>query len=134
MAYHGMALEAREVEEDSDYGEYSEYYIPYRGSNREEDLLSSLEPLEESLVEPAIFLAGITGWRCQSDDGRNHWEMYLSHDTARVSDPSVLLCSLYEAQNPTILSHYFNADSDSRKIGSYEVGEKRDVESVKKEQ
>ena len=93
MAYHGMAIEAREVEEDSDYGEYSEYYIPYRGSNREEDLLSSLEPLEESLVEPAIFLAGITGWRCQSDDGRNHWEMYLSHDTAGVSDPSVLLCS-----------------------------------------
>ena len=109
VAYHWMAIEAREVEED--------YYIPHRGSNREVDLLSSLEPLEESLVEPAIFLAGITGWRCQSDDGRNHWEMYLSHDTACVSDPSVLLRSLYEAQNPTILSHYFNADSDSRKIG-----------------
>ena len=45
MAYHGMAIEAREVEEDSDYGDYSEYYTPYRGSNREEDLLSSLEPL-----------------------------------------------------------------------------------------
>ena len=89
----------------------------YRGSNREEeDLLSSLEPLRESLVEPAIFLAGITGWRCQSEDGRNHWEMYLSHDTAGVEDPSVLLRSLYEAQNPTILSHYFNADSDRRKI------------------
>ena len=68
-------------------------------------------------MEPAIFLAGITGWRCQSEDGRNHWEMYLSHDTARVSDPSVLLRSLYEAQNPTILSHYFNADSGRRVIG-----------------
>ena len=90
---------------------------PYRGSNREEeDLLSSLEPLRESLVEPALFLAGITGWRCQSEDGRNHWEMYLSHDTAGVEDPSVLLRSLYEAQNPTILSHYFNADSDRREI------------------
>ena len=88
-----------------------------RGSNREEeDLLSSLEPLRESLVEPAIFLAGITGMRCQSEDGRNHWEMYLSHDTAGVSAPSVFLRSLYEAQNPTILSHYFIAGSDRKKI------------------
>ena len=103
VAYHGMAVRASQ---------------PYRGSNREEeDLLSSLEPLGKSLVEPAIFLAGITGWRCQSEDGRNHWEMYLSHDTAGVSDPSVLLRSLYEAQNPTILSHYFNAGSGRREIG-----------------
>ena len=103
VAYHGMVVGASP---------------PYRGSNREEeDLLSSLEPLRESLVEPAIFLAGITGLRCESEDGRNHWEMYLSRDTAGVSDPSVLLCSLYEAQNPTILSHYFNAGSDRRQIG-----------------
>ena len=102
VAYHGMAVEACQ---------------PYRGSNREEeDLLSSLEPLEESLVEPAIFLAGITGLRCQSEDGRNHWEMYLSHDTAGVRGRSVLLRSLYEAQNPTILSHYFNANSGRREI------------------
>ena len=142
VAYHGMAVEAREVQADSDeeyysdseeeyysdceeeyYSDSEEYpdndeypyvYIPYRGSNRkEEDLLSSLKPLRESLVEPAIFLAGITGWRCQSEDGRNHWEVYLSHDTAGVS---VLLRSLYEAQNPTILSHYFNANSGRRKI------------------
>ena len=102
VAYHGMVVGASP---------------PYRGSNREEeDLLSSLKPLGRSLVEPAIFLAGITGWRCQSEDGRNHWEMYLSHDTAGVSSRSVLLRSLYEAQNPTILSHYFNADSDRRVI------------------
>ena len=103
VAYHGMAVRASQ---------------PYRGSSREEeDLLSSLKPLRESLVEPAVFLAGITGWICQSEDGRNHWEMYLSHDTAGVSDPSVLLRSLYEAQNPTILSHYFNANSGRRDIG-----------------
>ena len=102
VAYHGMAVGASQ---------------PYRGSSREEeDLLSSLKPLRESLVEPAIFLAGITGWRCQSEDGRNHWEMYLSHDTAGVRERGVLLRSLYEAQNPTILSHYFNADSDRREI------------------
>ena len=116
VAYHWLASGIG-VEEDSDYEEYSDVYIPYRGSSREEeDLLSSLMPLRESLVEPAIFVAGITGWRCQSEDGRNHWEMYLSHDTAGVGDPSVLLRSLYEAQNPTILSHYFNADSDRREI------------------
>ena len=91
---------------------------PYSGSSREEeDLLSSLEPLWLSLVEPAIFLAGITGLRCQSEDGRNHWEVYLSHDTAGVEDLSVLLRSLYEAQNPTILSHYFNANSGRRNVG-----------------
>ena len=103
VAYHGMAVRASQ---------------PYRGSNREEeDLLSSLKPLRESLVEPAIFLAGITGLRCQSEDGRNHWEMYLGHDTAGVRERSVLLHSLYEAQNPTILSHYFNAASGRMKIG-----------------
>ena len=114
VAYHGMAVEAGQPY----YYDSEELNISsYRGSNREEeDILSSLEPLSESLVEPAIFLAGITGWRCQSEDGRNHWEMYLSHDTARVSDPSVLLRSLYEAQNPTILSHYFNANSGRREI------------------
>ena len=146
VAYHGMAVEAREVQADSeedyysdseeeyysdseeeyysdseeysDHDEYPDVCIPYRGSNRkEEDLLSSLEPLRESLVEPAIFLAGITGLRCQSEDGRNHWEMYLSHDTAGVRERSMLLRSLYEAQNPTILSHYFNANSGRRNIG-----------------
>ena len=102
VAYHGLAVGVSQ---------------PYRGSNREEeDLLSSLKPLGQSLVEPAIFLAGITGWRCQSEDGRNHWEIYLSHDTAGDSGRIVLIHSFYEAQNPTILSHYFNADSDRRKI------------------
>ena len=107
VAYHGMAVEASQPFQKSN--------IPrYRGSNREEeDLLSSLEPLRESLVEPAVFLAGITGWRCQSEDGRNHWEMYLSHDTAGVS---MFLRSLYEAQNPTILSHYFKAGNGRREI------------------
>ena len=119
VAYHGMASglgveEGSDYEEYSDNEEYPDVCIPYRGSSREEEhLLSSLEPLRESLVEPAIFVAGITGWRCQSEDGRNHWEMYL---TAGVRERSMLLCSLYEAQNPTILSHYFNANSDWRVI------------------
>ena len=111
VAYHGIAVGA------SRNRRRRQRIAPCRGSSREEEnLLSTINPLGESLVEPALFLAGITGCRCQSEDGRNHWEMYLSHDTADVEDPSVLLRSLYEAQNPTILSHYFNADSDRRKI------------------
>ena len=89
-------------------------FLEYKGDNKEEEaLLSSLRYHRSSLVEPAIFLAGITGWRCQSESGRNHWEMYLSHDTARVHDTSVLLRSLYEAMNPTIVPLYF--DSNSRR-------------------
>ena len=84
----------------------------YKGDDKEEGaLLSSLKPLGESLVEPAIFLAGITGWRCQSEDDRNHWEMYLSHDTAEVYDHRmVLLKSLYESQNQNLLPHYFSVE------------------------
>ena len=79
----------------------------YEGNDEEETtLISSLIPLAESLVEPAIFLAGITGCNSQSEDGSNHWEMYLCHTSHAARDQSVLLCSLYEAQNPIILSQY----------------------------
>ena len=67
-----------------------------------------------SLREPAIFLAGITGWRCQSDF--NHWEMYLSHDTADLCNPDILLPCLYEAQNPSILPHYFAGEASRKRI------------------
>ena len=66
-------------------------------------------------MDPAIFLAGITGWRCQSEDDRNHWEMYLSHDTVESVKTSVLLRSLYEAQNPTLFPYYFTESCDSRR-------------------
>ena len=84
----------------------------YKGSDKEEEaLISSLAPLGESLVEPAVFLSGITGLRSQSEDDRNHWEMYLSHNTVDVRDCKVLLRSLYEAQNEDIIPHYFTADT-----------------------
>ena len=93
VAYHRLAV-------DGD--------LVYEGEIKEEEaLISSLWQQRSSLVEPAIFLAGITGWRCQAGDN-NRWEPYLSHDTANVKDPSVLLRSLYEAQNPAILSHFFS--------------------------
>ena len=101
VAYHKLAV-------DPDI-EYRNELI-YKGYNKgEEALISSLKQQRPSLVEPAIFLAGITGWRCQSDDDRNHWEMYLSHDTIRTRGGSVLLRSLYEAQNPALLPQYFDA-------------------------
>ena len=120
VAYHMLAVR-RNQHFSYDEGNY------YKGDNQEEEaLLSSLSQQRSSLEEPAIFLAGITGWRCQSEDDRNHWEMYLSHDTARVADWfNVLLRSLYEAQNPAILPLYYDA-SDSRRrisIGSSMFGD-----------
>ena len=84
----------------------------YKGDNKEEEaLISSLEQQRSSLVEPAIFLAGITGWRCQSEDDRNHWEMHLSLDTIEYADYHTFLVEfLYEAQNPCIIPHLFNDD------------------------
>ena len=109
VAYHRLAVDG---------------YVEYKGDNKEEEaLISSLRYHMSSLKEPAIFLAGITGWRCQSESDRNHWEMYLSHDTARVRHNSMLLRSLYEAQNPTLVPLYFA--SNSRRdvgIGSGVVG------------
>ena len=84
--------------------------VKYNGNSEEESLLASLESLGESLVEPAIFLAGITGCRCQSQDDRNPWEMYLSHVASHaVPAPELLPRSLYEAQNPAVIPHYFSS-------------------------
>ena len=98
---------------------YTDELIIYKGDNKEEEaLISSLWRQRSSLVELAIFLAGITGWRCQSEDDRNHWEMYLSHDTVRRGNASMLLRSLYEAQNPTLFPHYFTNSQGKFLIGS----------------
>ena len=84
----------------------------YKDSDKEEEaLMSSLEQLTESPVEPAVFLSGITGLKSQSDDDRNHWEMYLSHRTVDNPNCEVLLRSLYEAQNVNIIPHYFTAET-----------------------
>ena len=101
VAYHSLAVYNYEIEPPL-----------YKSDDKEEEaLISSLRVKGSSLVEPAIFLAGITGMRCQSEDDRNHWEMYLSHDTAHVIDSSVFLRSLYEAQNPTLSPLYFSVKS-----------------------
>ena len=107
VAYHRLAVDGCPMYRDYD--------------KEEKGRITSLQQQRSSLVEPAIFLAGVTEWRCQSGDDRNHWEMYLSHDTARVIDPSVLLESLYETQNPTIVPLYFVSGANPRRnilIGS----------------
>ena len=105
VAYHRMAVGASRQEAHSTYK---------GGDNEEEALLSSLEEQGSSLEEPAIFLAGITGWIGQSQDDRNHWEMYLSHDNVEF-EQDLLIQSLYEAQNSNILSHYFAVEESSRR-------------------
>ena len=125
VAYHRLAVDPPSsftLRMRSYYKQKTEEY--YKGDNKEEEaLISSLQQQSSSLVEPAIFFAGITGWRCQSEDDRNHWEMYLSHDTVGKGKADVLLRSLYEAQNPALLPHYFTDCDDSRRkffIGSGE--------------
>ena len=107
VAYHRLAVGASQRQR-------REALSTYKGGDKDEALLSSLEEQGSSLEEPAIFLAGITGWICQSQDDRNHWEMYLSHDTKSVRS-DLLIQYLYEAQNPNILSHYFAAEESSRR-------------------
>ena len=127
VAYHRLAVDGSqpeyESESDSDLEEDNqEKDVVYKGSDKEEEaLISSLAPLGESLVEPAVFLSGITGLRSQSEDDRNHWEMYLSHHTVGIRDCQVLLRTLYEAQNEDIIPHYFTAENSRRQvhIGSY---------------
>ena len=102
VAYHRLAVDVK---------------LAYGGENEDEEaLLSSLKYKWESLREPAIFLTGITGWKGLSGHDKNPWESYLSHDTVDVKDPSLLLSSLYEAQNPTIVSHYFVANESRREV------------------
>ena len=106
VAYHWLAVAGRL------YYQFAQHHGVYKGSDKEEEaLISSLAPLGESLVEPAVFLSGITGLRSQSEDDRNHWEIYLSHNTAGIEDCQVLLRSLYEAQNKDIIPHYFTAET-----------------------
>ena len=102
VAYHRLAVDGE---------------LTYGGEKEDEEaLLSSLKDEWESLREPAIFLTGITGWKSLSGHDKNPWESYLSHDTADVEDSSLLLSSLYEAQNPTIVSHYFVANESRREV------------------
>ena len=104
VAYHGLTVDPYQR-------------VVYKGGDKEEAaLISLLAALRESLVEPAVFLSGITGLRSQSEDDKNHWEMYLSHDTVGIINCQVLLHSLYEAQNEGIIPHYFTAQTSRRQV------------------
>ena len=114
VAYHWLAVNGSQ----SVFRVHLGLYQMYKGSDKEEAaLISSLAALGESLVEPAVFLSGITGLRSQSEDDRNHWEIYISHQTVGINDREVLLCSLYEAQNGDMIPHYFTAETSRRQVG-----------------
>ena len=108
VAYHGLALRCNQP------SHIVRIHKMYEGSERA--LISSLTALRQPLVEPAVFLSGITGLRSQSEDDRNHWEKYLSHDTVDTPYGHMLLRSLYEAQNIDVIPHYFTAETRRRKV------------------
>ena len=120
VAYHRLAVESLylHVLDSLHHMQFKQTMTEYyEGDNKEEEalILSLKQQRSLSLDEPAIFLAGITGWRCQSEDDRNHWETYVNHHTVVIGNDSVFLQSLYEAQNPTLLPHYFTLCDDSRR-------------------
>ena len=122
VAYHMLATEPPLLGKP----EYNIEDLHYKGDNEEEKALllaimqklvsikyrlcisNNIEQRMWSLEEPAIFLAGITGLKCQ--DMRNNWESYFSREATHLETTSVLLQSLYEAQNHSLLPYYFNAD------------------------
>ena len=80
-----------------------------KGNMEATELVSKFLPIlhKLSLVEPAKFLAGITGFGCQSmDHGSTLWESYL--DFVKGNFVEVLFYSLFEAQNPLICSRVFS--------------------------
>ena len=118
VAYHWLALDGSQPESMTLAFLSKPKISPiYKGNDVKEALIFLLlKPLAKSLMEPAVFLSGITGLRSQSEHDRNHWEMYLSHNTVGIENQKVLLCSLYEAQNEDILPHYFTFEAIRRYI------------------
>ena len=107
IAYYGLAL--------STYTSLQHQYRNYSSCNKEESaLLSSIENDRSSLVEPAIFLAGITGCRCQPEGCKNKWEIYLGQEG--LEPTRMLVHSLYETQNPNIISCYFAGEDCRRDV------------------
>ena len=112
VAYHWLAVGGNQ------WYEHRVAHGVYKGSDKgEAALVSSLGPLGESLVEPAVFLSGITGLRSQSEEYRYHWEIYLSQNTVGITKLRVLLHSLYEAQNEDIIPYYFMTGNSRRDVG-----------------
>ena len=112
MAYHWLAVDGCQI-----FRLESKAYKIYKGVDKEEAaIISSLIPQRRSLVEPAVFLSGITGLRSQLEECRNYWEKYFSHHTVGTLYHHILLRSLYEAQNDNIIPHYFSGETGRRQV------------------
>ena len=92
VAYHYVVSDSKNLK--------NEDFTYYKGDNTEESaLITKLEPISSTLIEPAVFLAGITGLKCESFQ-KIPWERFLSDFYYN----SIALRSLYEAQNSSILA------------------------------
>ena len=100
--YEAKVLKAAYDEKTSNL-QYSGETTLANCEEEEEELISSLELLRVLLNEPALFLAGITGFR--SETGGN-WECHVFKKQIGIANCTTLLHSLYEAQNPDILQYY----------------------------
>ena len=96
VAYHHVVSDS----DSTNFEKPEDLCTYYKGDNTEESaLITKLEPISSTLGEPAVFLAGITGLKCESVQ-KNLWEICFSD----LNDNSIALRSLYEAQNPSILA------------------------------
>ena len=108
VAYHRLAAYGHFYSKQDDQ--------MYKGIDKGEgDLISHLKPLGHSLREPAIFMAGITGWICQSEQSSNCWEEYLTHAATPRGSFWVFVRSLYEAQNSTIIPYLFAVENNNHR-------------------
>lgn len=89
--------------------------MSYAGEcNEAKALISKLLHVSPTLYEPAVFLAGITGF---ANHSRNKlWEVYLSGRNAMRSP--FLLHSFFQAQNPSICRKYFVAKNDDSTLAT----------------
>ena len=104
VAYHFMATTGVGIEyEINALKKYT------KGNMEAIELVSKFLPIlhKLSLVEPAKFLAGITGFGSQlMDHDSTLWESYLNFVKGNFVE--VLFYSLFEAQNPLICSRFFS--------------------------
>ena len=111
VAYHYVVSDSKNLK--------NEDFTYYKGDNTEESaLITKLEPISSTLVEPAVFLAGITGLKCESVQ-KIPWERFLGD----IYDNNIALRSLYEAQNSSILASisFENLSIDHDPYDSYAV-------------
>ena len=112
IAYHKLVADVYDVELQAPSLPLGRHPTEYHCANEAEEALRinlelSLQLFGNYFLQPAIFLAGITGWNYTSNEVHK-WEEYLTHHSLYLH-PNALLPFLFEAQNPNIFKKYFSA-------------------------